>query len=320
MRHDGTSRFAPQYPGLLILRIGLTGSLGFTGVHFTRAALAAGHVICPIQGDLTQSEALAQEVAGICQQGPLDAVVHLAAISHVAHADLDAFYRVNVVGTGYLLDALLEAGQSPKVLLASSANVYGNTDQSPIQETLAPQPANHYAVSKLAMEFLAQTYAQRLPLFLVRPFNYTGPLHDESFLIPKLIRHFVEKRSSVSLGNLHVEREFNDVRMVCASYLGLLEKAHTGDVYNICTGQSYSLTQVLATLSEISGHAISVEVNPAFVRANEVHRLCGSPDKLRQALGVLPDFSLRDTLAWMLQEATNASMTGTPNSPHLITP
>lgn len=287
------------------MRIGLTGSQGFTGVHFTRAATSAGHEVCPIQADLTQAGALAAEVSGLCAQSPLDAVVHLAAISHVAHADLDAFYRVNVVGTSYLLDALVQAGQKPKVLLASSANIYGNTDQSPIRENQAPSPANHYAVSKLAMEHVARLYLERLDLFVVRPFNYTGPLHDESFLIPKLVRHFVERRASVMLGNLDVEREFNDVRMVCASYLGLISHGQTGQTYNICSGQSYSLSQVVALLSSLSGHTLEVQVNPAFVRQNEVQRLCGDPGKLLAALGTLPSYTLQDTLSWMLQEAAH---------------
>lgn len=285
------------------MNIALTGSQGFTGVHFTRAAQSAGHTVVPLVADLTQAPALAQEVAEISRSCPLDAVVHLAAISHVAHADLDAFYRVNVVGTSYLLDALLQSNQSPKILLASSANIYGNTDQSPISESQAPCPANHYAVSKLAMEHVAKLYQDRLALFFVRPFNYTGPLHDESFLIPKLVRHYVDRRPSVMLGNLDVEREFNDVRMVCRSYLSLLDQAQTGQAYNICSGQSYSLKHVVALLSELTGHTLEVQVNPAFVRQNEVQRLCGDPRKLQAIVGELPRFSLRDTLSWMLQEA-----------------
>lgn len=286
------------------MRIALTGSLGFTGHHFSLAAQAAGHHVVPLLADLTRPEAIDAEINSVTAEQPLDAVVHLAAISHVAHADLTAFYQVNVVGTGYLLDALARCAVRPRVLLASSANIYGNTDQSPIQENQLPQPANHYAVSKLAMEHVAQFYADRLPLFLVRPFNYTGPLHHESFLIPKLVSHFAKREPTISLGNLQVEREFNDVRMVSASYLGLLEKAQIGQAYNICTGQSYSLMHVIEELTILTGHHIEVQVNPAFVRANEVHRLCGSPEKLRETLGDLPHFTLRDTLKWMLAEAT----------------
>ena len=293
------------------MRIGLTGAAGFTGSHFTRWASAAGHTVVPVLADLAQADAVASDIAASCRETPLDAMVHLAAISHVTHADLEAYYRVNVVGTGYLLDALLKAGQTCKVLLASSANVYGNTDQSPITEKVAPSPANHYAVSKLAMEYLAKTYQERLPLLFARPFNYTGPQHHESFLIPKLVRHFVERKARVSLGNTHVLREYNDVRMVCASYLALLEKGTPGETYNICTGKVYSLGDVLATLTQLTGHPIEVDINPAFVRQNEIHHLCGNPSKLLGTIGALPPYELANTLQWMLDEAPRQASAAT---------
>src|SRR5690606_29793103 len=136
--------------------------------------------------------------------------------------------------------------QRPRsVLLASSANVYGNTECSPIAETQPPAPVNHYAMSKLAMEHMARTYADRLPLFFTRPFNYTGPGQDASFVIPKLVTHFARRAPAVELGNLDVEREFNDVRFVCEAYLSLLQKAVPGEVYNICTGAPLTLRAVI---------------------------------------------------------------------------
>jgi GDP-D-mannose dehydratase len=111
----------------------------------------------------------------------------------------------------------------------------------------------------------------------------------------------------VDLGNLQVEREFNDVRMVCNAYLGLLKYGQVGEVYNVCSGQFYTLQQVMDTLAELSGHALQIRVNPVFVRVNEVLRLCGDPGKLRQLFAQsnhrlhAPD--LRTTLQWMLTEA-----------------
>ncbi|MCK7491693.1 MAG: GDP-mannose 4,6-dehydratase [Comamonadaceae bacterium] len=89
-----------------------------------------------------------------------------------------------------LLQAIAEAAPGVrKVLLASSANVYGNTDADPIGEDVPPAPVNHYACSKLAMEFIARTWFDRLPIVITRPFNYTGPGQTEAFLIPKLVAH-----------------------------------------------------------------------------------------------------------------------------------
>jgi len=257
-----------------------------------------------LKADLNDKDELKAEVAQVAPE----AVVHLAAISFVGHADVNAFYSVNVIGTLNLLDALAALSQQPSsILLASSANVYGNCQQSPIAEAQPPAPVNHYAMSKLAMEHMARTYLDRLPLFFVRPFNYTGSGQASSFVIPKLVAHFARRAQSVELGNLDVEREFNDVRFVCAAYLQLLHKAKPGEVYNICTGQPVTLKAVLALLSQIAGHSLQVKVNPAFVRANEIHRLCGSPDKLLATVGELLSPPLADTLRWMLKAA------GSPN-------
>ena len=282
------------------MRILLTGSAGFTGHHFRTSAIAAGHEVWSLTADLTDKSALADEVA----RSKPDAMVHLAAISFVDHADNSAFYAVNVVGSMNLLSALVALPRKPsRVLLASSANVYGNCHASPISEDQAPAPVNHYAMSKLAMEHMARTYSDRLPLLLTRPFNYTGAGQAPSFLIPKLVDHFARRVPQIELGNLHVEREFNDVRMVCDAYLALLHKGVPGEVYNVCSGQPYTLQAVIAALEELTGHHMQVNVSPAFVRANEVHRLCGNPDKLRACTGPRPVYALKDTLSSMLASA-----------------
>jgi nucleoside-diphosphate-sugar epimerase len=279
-------------------KILLTGAAGFTGLFFRSAAEAAGHQVVALQADLTDKAAVAAEVL----QAAPNAVVHLAAISFVGHADDTAFYGVNVVGTLNLLSALAALPIAPaKVLLASSANVYGNCDASPITEDQPPAPVNHYAMSKLAMEHMARTYLDRLPVVFTRPFNYTGPGQAPNFLIPKLVSHFARRAPAIELGNLHVEREFNDVRMVCDAYLGLLAHGVPGEVYNVCSGQPYTLQTVLDELTNITGHELDVRVNPAFVRANEVHRLCGDPAKLLACVGPLRQPALRETLQTMLQ-------------------
>lgn len=283
------------------MKILLTGADGFTGRPFTQLAVAAGHTVEPLQADLTHPVALQQQVLASAP----DAVVHLAAISFVGHADDSAFYAVNVVGTTNLFAALPVRPSS--VLLASSADVYGSCDASPINEEQAPAPDNHYAMSKLAMEDMAWTYQDRLPIVITQPFNYTGPGQAQQFLIPKLVSHFARKAEQIELGNLHVEREFNGVRMVCNAYLALLEHSVPGQVYNVCSGQPFTLKHVIDNLEKLAGHSMAIKVNPAFVRANQVHRLCGSPSKLAACLGDfggVKSYSLPDTLRWMLESHT----------------
>lgn len=279
----------------------LTGAAGFTGQHFAQAARRAGYEVHPLAADLTDPKAVCAETATFDP----DYVVHLAAISAITHKDEEAFYRVNLFGTQNLLNALSVSLKRPKrVLLVSSSNVYGNVLVSPINESTCPVPVNHYAISKLAMEQLAGTFANRLALVIVRPFNYTGVGHDVRFVIPKLIEHFNRRTTTVELGNLDVEREFNDVRSVCDAYLQLLKRGQPGQTYNVCSGRPVGLQSVIDGLRHITGHDFQIKVNPDYVRANEVHRLCGDPAKLEACIGPLQHPSLEETLRWMLKFAS----------------
>jgi GDP-6-deoxy-D-talose 4-dehydrogenase len=279
------------------MRLLLTGAEGFTGRHLTVAAQAAGYEVVGLSADLTDAAAVAAEVAAVAPTH----VVHLAAISAVTHADEAAFYRVNLFGTLNLLKALSALPAPPqKVLLASSANVYGNQEGAAIAETVCPKPVNHYAMSKLAMEHMSANFADRLPIVITRPFNYTGGGHDLRFVMPKIVDHCVRRAPVIELGNLDVYREYNDVRHVCDVYLKLLDAGVAGEIYNVCSGHAVSLREVLTRLTEVSGWQPEVRVNPAFVRANEIHTLAGDPEKLVSCIGPVSGSDLTSLLAWMI--------------------
>ncbi len=285
------------------MKLLLTGAEGFTGRHLTNAALTVGYAVCPLKADLTDAAAVATEVAAIAPTH----VVHLAAISAVTHADENAFYQVNLFGTLNLLKALVALPVAPaKVLLASSANVYGNQGgEVAIAETVCPKPVNHYAMSKLAMEHMAATYTDRLPIVITRPFNYTGVGHDLRFVIPKIVDHFVRKAPVIELGNLDVYREYNDVRQVCDVYLKLLDKGVAGEIYNVCSGRVVSLREVLELMAEISNWQPEVRVNPAFVRTNEIRRLSGSVVKLSATIDQVSGADLKPLLSWMCRSLSS---------------
>jgi nucleoside-diphosphate-sugar epimerase len=287
----------------------LTGAQGFTGKYMEAELTAAGYRVHGWGGDvsmvgasrepidLTDRQAVSTAVARLKP----DLVVHLAAISFVAHGDAAAIYNVNVVGTRNLFEALAQLDNPPrKVLLASSANVYGVTPGA-IDECAPFKPQNDYAVSKVAMEYMARLWSDRLQIVTVRPFNYTGVGQGENFLLPKIVGHFRRGESVLELGNIDVCRDFYDVRHVVALYMGLLEKAQAGDVFNVCSGQEISIREIIRAMEHIAGRGIEVKVNPAFVRPNEVTHLRGDPSHIEQLLGPLPAYSIEQTLRWMFE-------------------
>ncbi len=295
------------------MKVLITGADSFTGQFVANEFKAAGAEVLGLmfrerqvagvdrvfEADLLDRE----RMLAVIQEVRPDYVVHLAAISFVAHGDVDAIYRTNVLGTRNLLQALVDAGVSPRgVLLASSANIYGNAAVEIIDESVPASPANDYAVSKLAMEYMARLYMDRLPIILARPFNYTGLGQASNFLLPKIVDHYRRRAPLIELGNLDVARDFSDVRMVANAYRRLLETpASVGGVFNVCSGRAYSLMDVVRMAESITGHSMELRVNPAFVRANEVRILRGSRAHLEATVGELSDFPLEATLRWMLE-------------------
>ena len=289
----------------------VTGAAGFTGQYLIAAAKAMGYrciALCRHPGeavadadenipcDLLDAPALRDVIRSTNPKK----VVHLAAISFVPHGDVAEIYNVNLVGTINLLNAIArEAPDTVKVLLASSANIYGNPSELPIGECAAINPVNHYGISKYAMEMAAGLYRD-LPLVITRPFNYSGVGQPAHFLLPKLVAAYRDGRRSVALGNIDIARDFSDVRDVVNACLGLVGKSSSKGVYNICSGRPTGLLEIIDLLNELAGYEISIDVDPEFVRSEEISVLYGDATRIESALGDYRQYTLRDTLSWML--------------------
>ena len=265
----------------------ITGVTGFTGRYMAAELAAHGYEVHglshrPFQGELPASIAAIHccslndphALQDLLLELRPSHVVHLAAVSFVAHADVDAIYQANLIGTRHLLEALRPIADGlAAVILASSANVYGNTS-GVLDESSRLAPANDYAVSKTAMEYLARLYESQLPLVITRPFNYTGIGQSEQFLIPKIVAHTCRRAEFIELGNLDIARDFCDVRLVVRAYRRLLETPEAiGQTVNICSGTAHTLQYVLQQSALISGHRLEVRINPAYIRSNDVKNL-----------------------------------------------
>lgn len=299
-------------------RVLITGINGFTGHYVAESFQQAGYSVAGLgsqpryggavpdvvyrQAELTDAAALKDAVEALA---PTD-VIHLAAVAFVAHGDPNDFYRVNLIGSRNLLAALRSANAKlNRVILASSANVYGVSRGGALSEDAPPMPANDYAVSKLAMELMARTFAGDLPIVITRPFNYTGRGQSENFLVAKCVAHFRRRAPVIELGNIDVSRDFSDVRTLADAYLALAQRAPVGATVNICSGIPHSLRDIIAMAEEITGHKVEIRVNPAFVRANEIPSLTGDPTRLNALVPGLQPRPLRETLSWMLEAAAD---------------
>lgn len=286
----------------------ITGIDSFTGVHLTSYLEKSGYDVYgtslsksdvkKYKCDITKKE----DILKTLDEVKPDFLIHLSGISYAAHGNNEDFYRVNTIGTTNILDAYLELNlSSRKIIIASSATIYGNIGMEILDESLCPKPANHYGASKYAMECLVRGYFNKLPIIITRPFNYTGKGQSENFLIPKIIKHFKEKKDVIELGNLNVSREFNDIEYVCEVYKRLLECENISEVVNICTGRGIKLLDVIEDMNKISGYEIKVEVNPAFVRKDEIKSLTGSNKRLLNIIGDVKQKDFKDTLRDMIE-------------------
>ena len=286
----------------------ITGIDSFTGTHLSKYLKKSGYDVYgtslfvedvkKYKCDITKKD----EIKDVLQKVRPDFLIHLSGISFAAHDNNEDFYKVNTIGTTNILDAFVESGLKPlKIILASSATIYGNQGLEVLDESLCPKPANHYGASKYAMECLAHGYFKKLAIIITRPFNYTGIGQAEHFLIPKIVKHFKEKKEMIELGNLDVSREFNDVEYVCEVYKRLLECKTKSEVVNISSNNGRKLLDVIDTMNNLAGYKIEVKVNPSFVRKDEISSLTGSTDKLYEMIGEVKQKPFEDTLRGILE-------------------
>jgi nucleoside-diphosphate-sugar epimerase len=288
-------------------RVLITGASGFTGPYLRAALESRGHQVVGVADharnglDTTVDLLDAAALDRFLENEPFDYVVHLAALSTVVHDNAADYYRVNLLGALNLLEALARAKLPlKKIILASSANIYGRPARIPVDESAVPAPLNHYGVSKYAMELMARLWFDQLPILITRPFNYSGVGQSPKFVFAKIVGHFRDRAPQIELGNTSVVRELMDVRDVAAIYARLLESKETSEAVNLCAGRGYRVDDVLEKLCTLTGVRLRINRAPALVRGNEIPELVGSPAKLSRLIGEPTFRPLEETLRWMV--------------------
>lgn len=311
----------------------VTGSNGFVGRYLCDALAQAGYHVTGAAGPDARSPA----AHGIDLLDPLsvraavdvaqpDAIVHLAAQTFVPDSIESPVptYETNVIGTANVLQAVRDAraagAGNPKILLVSSAEVYGAHDPAdfPLRESAQLRPANPYAASKAAAEAIAlgEAAAFGLDVVVTRAFNHIGPHQSERFVVASLAAQLAAVARGelpfVSVGNLSAQRDFLDVRDVVRAYVLLAQSGAAGEVYNICSGKAVAISEVLRRLIAAAHVPVEVREDPARMRPSDVPVFYGDNAKLRAQTGWQPqialDRSLRDiyeAAAGMASPATN---------------
>jgi GDP-4-dehydro-6-deoxy-D-mannose reductase len=301
----------------------ITGCAGFAGSHLADYLLGKGEEVVALVGideDRANIQHIERHLQIVCadlrdfdrvlevvQSSMPQRIYHLAAFSSPAESleNPQLPYQVNFMGTLNLLSAWLRVGMDCRFLLVSSADVYGIVprEKLPLLEEMELHPVNPYAGSKAAAEILALQFfrSYALPIVLVRPFNHTGPRQSSKFVCSKFARQVAEidlgvHPPTILAGNIHVVRDFSDVRDIVRGYHDLLEKGEPGEVYQLCSGHPVSIESILKSVISFASKPVQVSVDKSLLRHHEAAEVWGDYSKARLAVGWEPRHGLTDTL------------------------
>lgn len=253
-----------------------------------------------------------------------DVTFHLAAVANVGYSwkNQASTYEINFIGSSNLLEALAEFSPGSRVLLMSSAELYGNSQKDLMDEDTPTDARNPYALSKKAMEMLGDLYldSKRLDIIKLRSFNFTGPGQDRKFVASDFSCQIAEiekgkQEPVIRVGNLSAVRDISDVRDIARFLTVIAEKGEPGGIYNLCSGHAYSIRELLDILLSLAAVKIEVVVDREKFRPIDVPRLVGDNRRIRDAFGLHPEYSIEQTLTdllnfWRQRVGENADSPG----------
>ena len=305
------------------MRMLITGASGFVGGHLAEALAARGHeplglgreamggdwLAGYVQADLIDSGATRAAVRDLRP----DAVVHLAAAASVAESwrTPAATFDNNTRSALNLLEAVRAESPDAVVVAAGSGEQYGPVpdDRLPVTEAEPPRPQSPYAASKAAVDLLAGFYADAHDLRVIRTraFNHAGPGQADAYVVSAFARQIADAERAgrselvVETGSLEPRRDFCDVRDVAHAYALLVERGQAG-TFNVCSGVSVPVREILAGLARLTGVAVEQRTDSSRLREHEVMEIRGSHERLTDATGWQPEVALEttltDTLDW----------------------
>ncbi len=304
------------------MKVLVTGAGGFVGRHLA-VELAQAQMQPILTSDelgsvtINGSETLPIIKCNILDQVTLtkifiefqpDAVVHLAAVSHVAIAqkDLESLSKINVVGTHNICTASSNLGSPVKFIFVSTSLVYGSACQNAASEVTMPLPDSAYGASKLAGEYVVRSFSSdHFRPIIVRPFNHIGAGQKEIFVCPGMTKKIAAAKPGdhIKVGNLNSYRDFTDVRDVVRAYRLILQKDLNDDLFVIGSGKLTKIEDVFNTLVALSGKNLKPEIDKELLRDIDSPKLYADPSRIEKAIGWRAEIGLKTSLTDIFNNA-----------------
>lgn len=299
----------------------VTGCNGFVGRAMVERLVAAGHEVWGVDrrggGEFAGKKCLTGDliddafVADAILQAAPACIVHLAAQASVRRSFDDPARTLteNTRPALNILEHLRTTGSHTRVLLVGSADEYGSVDESelPLDESTSPNPQSPYALAKLIQNEYGRMYAKLYDVdtVMTRSFNHTGPGQTDTFVLSNFARQVAAIRRGdgggmIEVGNLDVSHDFLDVRDVCDAYVVLVKKGRTGETYNVCSGNSYRIGDMLRQMCDIANVQVTIRVDPERMRPVDMPDLRGDPGKIHAHTGWSAKRPIEETLAALI--------------------
>lgn len=301
-------------------RVLIFGAGGFVGSYLCKEFLNNGYKVSgtdkgegsalPSEVDFYRTDLMqANEVEKLIDQIQPDIIVNLAAISSVGASwnMPQTTMAINVIGALNIMEVARKSEQKPRILFVGSSEEYV-ISENPLDENTRLNANNPYGISKVTQEQFAKLYREQygLKIYCVRPFNHTGIGQRDSFVLPSFCKQVAEidksgKDGKIQVGNLKVKRDFSHVKDVVRAYRMIVESDNCNQIYNVGSGNAYSLEDMLTYIIGLSNQHIEIEVDQNRIRPTDQPVICCDRSLIGKELGWEPQYNVYDALKEMYE-------------------
>lgn len=301
-------------------RVLIFGAGGFVGSYLCKEFLNNGYKVSgtdkgegtalPQEVDFYKTDLMqADAVENLISRIQPDIIVNLAAISSVGASwnMPKTTMEINVIGALNIMEAARKSEQKPKILFVGSSEEYV-ISENPLDENTQLNANNPYGISKVTQEQFAKLYKEQygLKIYCVRPFNHTGVGQRDSFVLPSFCKQVAQIDKSgedgkIQVGNLKVKRDFSHVKDVVRAYRMIVESENCNQIYNVGSGNAYSLEDMLTYIIGLSNQHIEIEIDQNRIRPTDQPVICCDRSLIRKELGWEPQYDVYDALKEMYE-------------------